>query len=80
MKNRLDEINRVIASYGMNPFTEEKIREYETEWLAEANLPENRAADEESFRCLWQRITEMEGQVKRPASRRGMSDNRQSHG
>jgi hypothetical protein len=60
MKDRLDEINRVVARYGMESFTEEEIREYETELLAEANLPENRTANEESFRRLWQRITEME--------------------
>lgn len=50
----LDEINKLIARYGFEPFTKEEIREYKM------SLSKIMPEEKESFRRLWQRITEME--------------------
>jgi hypothetical protein len=54
MRHSLDEVNRIIAKYGLEPVTYDEIMEYAM------NIPGNTHEDEESFRRLCQRIAEEE--------------------
>lgn len=59
MKMVLDEVNEIIVRYGLKPLTYDDIMEYEM------TIPQNMPDARESFRRLWQRITEMEARDQR---------------